>query len=52
MDLGVNPTRIIFANPAKMASHIKYAMSKDVSLTTFDNKLELYKIKSLHPSCK
>ncbi|XP_060857004.1 ornithine decarboxylase 1-like [Metopolophium dirhodum] len=51
LDLGVNPTRVIFANPAKMASHIKYAMSKGVYLTTFDNKLELYKMKSLHPSC-
>ncbi|XP_022172994.1 ornithine decarboxylase 1-like [Myzus persicae] len=51
LDLGVNPSRIIFANPAKMTSHIKYAMSQCVDLTTFDNELELYKIKSIHPSC-
>ncbi|XP_022160145.1 ornithine decarboxylase 1-like [Myzus persicae] len=51
LDLGVDPSRIIFANPAKMASHIKYAKSKGVDLTTFDNELELYKIKSIHPSC-
>ncbi|XP_050439919.1 ornithine decarboxylase-like [Adelges cooleyi] len=52
MDLGVDPSRIIFANPIKMVSHIKYAMSQCVNLTTFDNELELYKIKSIHPSCK
>ncbi|XP_050524320.1 ornithine decarboxylase 1-like [Daktulosphaira vitifoliae] len=51
LDLGVNPSRIIFANPAKMTSHIKYAMSQCVDLTTFDNELELYKIKSIHPNC-
>lgn len=52
LDLGVSPSRIIFANPAKMTSHIKYAMSQCVDLTTFDNELELYKIKSIHSSCK
>uniref|UniRef100_A0A2S2QR46 Ornithine decarboxylase n=1 Tax=Sipha flava TaxID=143950 RepID=A0A2S2QR46_9HEMI len=51
LDLGVSPSRIIFANPAKMTSHIKYAMNQCVDLTTFDNELELYKIKSIHPTC-
>ncbi|VVC36127.1 Hypothetical protein CINCED_3A009577 [Cinara cedri] len=34
-----------------MTSHIKYAMNQNVDLTTFDNELELYKIKSINPSC-
>jgi len=44
-----DPSRIIFANPCKMTSHIKYARSNDVDLMTFDCEEELYKIKSYHP---
>ncbi|KAJ8978822.1 hypothetical protein NQ317_018913 [Molorchus minor] len=39
--LGVSPNRIIFANPAKKASHIKYAAEVGVSTMTFDSKNEL-----------
>ncbi len=46
---GISPDRIIFANPCKMSSHIKYARSEDVDLLTFDNVSELYKIKLYHP---
>ncbi|XP_025202149.1 ornithine decarboxylase-like [Melanaphis sacchari] len=52
LDLGINPSRIIFSSPAKMASHIKYAKSTRVNMLTFDNKMELYKIKAIHPSCE
>ncbi|KAJ8955857.1 hypothetical protein NQ318_005403 [Aromia moschata] len=45
LELGVAPSRIIFANPAKKASHIRYAAAVGVTTMTFDNENELYKIK-------
>ncbi|KAK8506641.1 hypothetical protein V6N13_103354 [Hibiscus sabdariffa] len=51
LSLGVSPDRIIFANPCKAESHIKYAASVGVNLTTFDSKEELDKIKKCHPKC-
>jgi diaminopimelate decarboxylase len=47
-----DPSRIIFANPCKMSSHIRYARSNDVDLMTFDAEEELYKIKLYHPYTK
>ena len=47
--LGVNPNRIIFANPAKPSSHIRYACATGVSTMTFDNETELHKVKNLYP---
>jgi len=44
-----DPSRIIFANPCKMSSQIRYARSNDVDLMTFDCEEELYKIKLYHP---
>lgn len=52
LDLGVSPHRIIFANPCKQASNIKYAYKMGVDLMTFDNESELYKIKEHHPNAK
>jgi len=52
LSLGVNPNRIIFANPAKPASHIRHANSTGVDLMTFDNESELYKIKSMFPTAR
>ena len=52
LDLGVSPDRIIFANPCKQASYIKYANKMGVDLMTFDNENELYKIKEHHPNAK
>lgn len=52
LDLGVSPDRIIFANPCKQASNIKYAYKKGVDYMTFDNEHELYKIKQCHPNAK
>lgn len=52
LDLGVSPHRIIFANPCKQASNIKYAYKKGVDTMTFDNENELYKIKQYHPNAK
>ncbi|XP_068625187.1 ornithine decarboxylase-like isoform X2 [Battus philenor] len=47
--LGVRPERIIFANPAKMSSHIRYSSSVGVDLMTFDSETELVKIKQYMP---
>jgi ornithine decarboxylase len=44
LDLGVLPSDIIYANPCKQTSHIKYASKRNVSLMTFDNIFELYKV--------
>lgn len=52
LDIGVSPQRIIFANPCKQASNIKYAYKKGVDYMTFDNENELYKIKQCHPNAK
>jgi len=45
-------TRIIFANPAKADTHIRYARSVDVDLMTFDNMFELFKIVNFHPNAQ
>lgn len=52
LDLGVSSDRIIYANPCKQASMIKYAYKNDVDLMTFDNESELHKIKEHHPNAK
>jgi len=41
LDLGVATDRIIFANPCKMQSHVAYAASVGVNLTTFDSESEV-----------
>jgi diaminopimelate decarboxylase len=52
LDLGVSPDRIIFANPCKQASMIKYAYKQGVNYMTFDNEMELHKIKETHPNAR
>ncbi|CAG2054520.1 unnamed protein product, partial [Timema podura] len=52
LDLGVEKSRIIFANPTKYASHIRYAATVGVELMTFDNEAELHKVKSLYPNAR
>lgn len=47
-----NPSRIIFANPVKMCTHIQYARSHDVDMMTFDCEEELHKIRLYHPKAK
>ncbi len=49
---GINPARIIYANPCKAASFVRHAAANNVGLTTFDNADELDKMKRYHPSCK
>lgn len=52
MELGVDASRIIFANPAKPSSHIRHAAAVGVEMMTVDNESELHKIKRLYPSAK
>lgn len=52
LDITNDPSRIIFANPCKMPSHIRYAKKNNVDLMTFDCQEELYKIKLDYPSAR
>lgn len=52
LKLGVDPSRIIYANPCKQNSFIRFAAKEKVDLMTFDNEAELYKVKSTFPSAK
>ena len=52
IEITADPSRIIFANPCKMSSQIRYARANDVDLMTFDCEEELYKIKLYHPYAK
>ncbi|KAG6332299.1 hypothetical protein ID866_6794 [Astraeus odoratus] len=49
---GINPNRIIFANPCKATSFIRGAAKAGVEKMTFDNADELFKIARAHPSAK
>jgi len=49
---GVSPNRIIYANPTKMKSHIRYAKAMGVEMMTFDNKDELLKCAEIYPNAK
>ncbi|EHB06871.1 Ornithine decarboxylase [Heterocephalus glaber] len=50
--LRVPPERIIYANPCKQASQIKYAASSGVQMMTFDSEVELLKVARAHPKAK
>lgn len=47
--LGVDPSRIVFANPRKSDASIQYAMKNGVHLFTFDSIEELDKICGIDP---
>ncbi|XP_065123491.1 ornithine decarboxylase 1-like isoform X3 [Paramisgurnus dabryanus] len=46
--VGVEPNRIIYANPCKQVSHIKYASAHGVQMMTFDSEVELMKVAQCH----
>ncbi|XP_038717188.1 ornithine decarboxylase-like [Tripterygium wilfordii] len=50
LSLGISPKRIAYANPCKAESHIRYAASVGVDLTTFDSLDEVEKIRKWHPN--
>ncbi|KAL3931346.1 MAG: hypothetical protein SGPRY_001162, partial [Prymnesium sp.] len=49
LGLGVDPSRIIYANPCKQPSHMRYAASHNVPLSVFDSEGELRKHAALFP---
>ncbi|KAM7346188.1 ornithine decarboxylase 1-like isoform 2-T2 [Cochliomyia hominivorax] len=49
LEMGADPERIIFANPCKPVSHLKYAKENNVNVVTVDTKFELYKIYETFP---
>ena len=52
LNLGVTPDRIIYANPCKLISHLKFAADKGVEMMTFDSESELHKIKEHFPRAR
>ncbi|KFB49767.1 AGAP011806-PA-like protein [Anopheles sinensis] len=52
LDFGVEPERIIFAQPAKSIPALLYARSKQVSVMTFDGEIELKKIHQYYPEAQ
>lgn len=52
LSLGVSTDKIIFANPTKFLSHLKYAAKVGVTKMTFDSEDELYKIKDIYPTAE
>ena len=52
LEHNVAPSRIVYANPCKQTSHIRYAAKNDVALMTFDNETELHKIKAVYPDAE
>lgn len=52
MMFDVEPARIIYAQPCKTNSYVRYAASRGVKQMTFDNTDELYKIKQLFPDAE
>ena len=52
LGLGVDPTRIIYAQPCKTKSYLRHAANVGVSQMTFDNSDELHKIKNSYPNAE
>ncbi|PGH10361.1 ornithine decarboxylase [Blastomyces parvus] len=52
LDVGVDPSRIIYAQPCKTKSYLRYASQVGVKQMTFDNSDELYKIKEMCPDAE
>ncbi|XP_076635329.1 ornithine decarboxylase 2-like isoform X2 [Colletes latitarsis] len=52
MKHGVPAERIIFANPTKLPSHIRFAKKANVLRTTVDSESEILKMKDLFPEAK
>jgi len=47
-----DPNKIIFANPCKMTSHIRFASRNKIQLLTFDCEEELHKMKLNYPDSR
>ena len=45
---GLASDKMIYANPAKMRSHLEFASTNGVRMLTFDGEDELYKIAEMN----
>ena len=52
LDMGVDPERIIYAQPCKTNSYVRYVANNGVRQMTFDNADELRKIAKLFPDAE
>ncbi|KXS94897.1 hypothetical protein AC578_1667 [Pseudocercospora eumusae] len=52
VNMGLNPDRIIYAQPCKTKSYLRYTAKTGVKQMTFDNADELYKIKDIYPTAE
>lgn len=52
LETGIDPSRIIYAQPCKTKSYLRYAADRGVKQMTFDNADELYKIKANFPDAE
>ncbi|KAI1847169.1 hypothetical protein JX265_011845 [Neoarthrinium moseri] len=52
LNMGVDPSRIIYAQPCKTNSYVRYVASQGVKQMTFDNADELRKIAKLYPGAE
>ncbi|KAJ9267243.1 hypothetical protein DTO195F2_476 [Paecilomyces variotii] len=52
LNTGIDPSRIIYAQPCKTKSYLRYAAQMGVKQMTFDNADELYKIKANFPEAE
>ena len=52
LNMGVDPARVIYAQPCKTNAYVRYAAQAGVKQMTFDNTDELYKTKRLFPDAE
>lgn len=52
LSLGVDASRIVYANPCKSSAYVRYSEQNQINLTTFDNADELIKMKKYHPNSR
>lgn len=52
LNMGVSPERVIYAQPCKTNSYVRYVAAQGVSQMTFDNDDELRKIAKLYPGAE
>lgn len=52
LSLGIDPSRIIYAQPCKTKSYLRHAAKVGVKQMTFDNGDELFKIKACYPDAE
>ena len=52
LDAGVSPDHIVFNNPFKEISHLKFAAREGVKLMSVNCEMELQKVKQYHPSAQ